>query len=303
MSATAPSTSTQTPKPADLDPAHLEAQLEEVQSLVDALQGEIELLRRRDEQIQFQIGQMDEEMRLAAKLQRDFLPKKLPQVDCVSSHVLFRPAGYVSGDFYDAMRLDEHHIGLYLADAVGHGTPAALLTMFMKNALLTKRIQGKHYELVPTSETMCRLNDTLIEQNLTLSCFATAVFGRLDCRTLEFVFSRGGHPFPIRISADGDIQHLESDGGLLGIMPEETFPEARIQLEPGDRLILYSDGVEVAFADDGIGDMRHWYKFIEEQRYRSAEQILEAVDAKLAQTTGSLAAKDDLTVLAIEVAG
>ncbi|MEM6313742.1 MAG: hypothetical protein AAF743_06620, partial [Planctomycetota bacterium] len=75
------------------DPAKLESQLEEVQSLVDALQGEIELLRRRDEQIQTQIGQMDEEMRLAAKLQRDFLPKQLPQIGPISTHVLFRPAG------------------------------------------------------------------------------------------------------------------------------------------------------------------------------------------------------------------
>lgn len=284
-------------------PAHLEAQLEEVQSLVDALQGEIDLLRRRDEQIQYRIEQMDEEMRLAAKLQRDFLPKSLPQAGPISTHVLFRPAGYVSGDFYDAMRLDEHHIGYYLADAVGHGTPAALLTMFMKNALLTKRIQGKHYELVPTSETMCRLNDTLIEQNLTLSCFATAIFGRLDTRTLEFVFSRGGHPHPIRITADGDIHHLESDGGLLGIMPEETFPEARVILAPGDRLILYSDGVEIAFADDGVGDMRHWLRFIAEQRHNSAADILDAIDERLQESTGSLAAKDDLTILAIEIAG
>ncbi|MEM6315675.1 MAG: PP2C family protein-serine/threonine phosphatase, partial [Planctomycetota bacterium] len=251
---------------------------------------------------QTQIGQMDEEMRLAAKLQRDFLPKQLPQIGPISTHVLFRPAGYVSGDFYDAMRLDERHIGLYLADAVGHGTPAALLTMFMKNALLTKRIQGKHYELVPTCETMCRLNETLIEQNLTLSCFATAVFGRLDTQSREFVFSRGGHPFPIRITADGDIQHLEADGSLLGIMPEEEFPEARVQLEPGDRLILYSDGVEVAFADGAPGDMRYWFEFIESQRYRPADQILKAIDAKLQESSGSLAAKDDLTVLAIEVA-
>ena len=75
---------------------------------------------------------LDEELRLAAKLQQDFLPKQLPQVGPIHFHSLFRPAGYVSGDLYDVMRLDEKRVGFFPVDAVGHGMPAALLTMFIK---------------------------------------------------------------------------------------------------------------------------------------------------------------------------
>src|SRR5947207_11229487 len=92
---------------------------------------------------------LDEELRLAARVQQDFLPKSLPSVGDVRFQYLFRPAGHVSGDLYDVMRLDETHVGFYMADAVGHGMPAALLTMFLKQALTTKEIFPGGYRLLP----------------------------------------------------------------------------------------------------------------------------------------------------------
>ena len=99
--------------------------IEDVQSELDALRLELNVLRRRDETLNFYMNRLDEELRLAARIQQDFLPKTLPQVGNVHFHTLFRPAGYVSGDLYDVIRLDERHIAFYMADAVGHGMPAA----------------------------------------------------------------------------------------------------------------------------------------------------------------------------------
>src|SRR5688572_9036270 len=101
-------------------------QLGELQDEIQNLHGEINQLRRRDETLRFYMHRLDEELRLAARIQQDFLPKMLPQVGPVHFHTLFRPAGYVSGDLYDVTRLDERHVGFYIADAVGHGVPAAL---------------------------------------------------------------------------------------------------------------------------------------------------------------------------------
>src|SRR5882757_3929622 len=148
-----------------LSPADLLRQVEALQHQLNELQQEVNLLRRRDETLNFSIARFDEELRLAARLQQDFLPKSLPQVGQVHFHTLFRPAGYVSGDLYDVMRLDEKNVGFYMADAVGHGMPAALLTMFIKNALVTKQITPDGYRLLPPSQTMARLNDSMIEQN------------------------------------------------------------------------------------------------------------------------------------------
>src|SRR5688572_16047776 len=144
----------------------IDQQLATLQSEIDALQREMATLRKRDESLNFYMHRLDEELRLAAKLQQDFLPKSLPQIGKVHFHTLFRPAGYVSGDLYDVMRIDEKHVGFYMADAVGHGMPAALLTMFIKNALVTKQITQDGYRLVPPSQSMARLNDALVDQNL-----------------------------------------------------------------------------------------------------------------------------------------
>ncbi|HMO27101.1 MAG TPA: hypothetical protein PKB10_12620, partial [Tepidisphaeraceae bacterium] len=122
--------------PATQNAGDLLLHVDQLQRTISNLQQEVDLLHRRDESLNGYMQKLDEEMRLAARLQFDFLPKKIPQLGNVQIHTLFRPAGYVSGDLYDVMRLDETHIGFYVADAVGHGMPAALLTMFMKNALI-----------------------------------------------------------------------------------------------------------------------------------------------------------------------
>src|ERR1700722_12526577 len=158
---------------------------------VASLNAELGLLRRKSDMLNFHMSRLDGELRLAARLQQDFLPKSIPQIGRVHFHTLFRPAGYVSGDFYDVMRLDEKNIGFYIADAVGHGVPAALLTMFIKHALATKQITKNGYRLLSAGETITRLNETLIEQQLSAATFATALYGTINVETLEFTFARG----------------------------------------------------------------------------------------------------------------
>src|ERR1700722_18468526 len=102
----------------------------------EELKREVARLRKRDDWIQTYLSSMDEELRLARRLQQDFLPKSLTGTGPLKFESIFRPAGYVSGDLYHIARLDEGHVGFWVADAVGHGMPAALLTMFMKNALI-----------------------------------------------------------------------------------------------------------------------------------------------------------------------
>ncbi|HSV13855.1 MAG TPA: PP2C family protein-serine/threonine phosphatase, partial [Tepidisphaeraceae bacterium] len=224
-------------------------QVEALRTEITALTAELSLLRRKGETLNFHMSRLDEELRLAARLQQDFLPKSIPQIGRVHFHTLFRPAGYVSGDFYDVMRLDEKNVGFYIADAVGHGVPAALLTMFIKHALATKQITKSGYRLLGAGETMTRLNETLMEQNLSAATFATALYGTINVETLQLTFARGGHPHPILLRANGEVEPLLSDGGLLGVFPGETFDERTVQLAQGDRLLLFTDGIEVIFSD------------------------------------------------------
>jgi sigma-B regulation protein RsbU (phosphoserine phosphatase) len=281
--------------------AIIDEQLRLLQGQIASLSSELEALRQRDETVRFYMQRLDEEMRLAARLQQDFLPKSLPQIGRVHFSTLFRPAGYVSGDLYDVMRLDEKHVGFYMADAVGHGMPAALLTMFIKNALVTKQITPEGYRLLAPGETLSRVNESLIGQNLSYAQFATACYGFINTDTLELQFGRGGHPKPVVLRADGSTINLDADGSLLGIFADEVFTTSRVQLAPGDRLLVFSDGVEVAFTADQSVDTERWTLELEQRRHLSGEQLISDLAQMLDNSHGSLSPKDDLTIILAEV--
>ncbi|MGA2582682.1 MAG: SpoIIE family protein phosphatase [Tepidisphaeraceae bacterium] len=291
------------PQPLMVDiPAESLARIDQLQAEITDLKDEVNLLRRRDETLKFYMHRLDEELRLAARLQQDFLPKMLPQIGPIHFHTIFRPAGYVSGDLYDVMRLDEAHVAFYMVDAVGHGLPAALLTMFIKNTLVTKQLIPGGYRLLNPGEALAAVNRSLIEQNLTQATFATAVYGIINSKTLECRFARAGHPLPMLLKPNGLLTDLKSEGSLLGIFPDEVFGDYHLQLEPGDRLFVYSDGIEVAFADDQTpADTHQWRIELQNRANLPTEQILSEISGLLDREIGSLTPRDDLSLIAIDV--
>ncbi len=261
--------------------------------VVDQLERENAILRKFDQGVNSQMTQLDEEMRLAARLQSDFLPRKLPEVGGCSFDVLFRPATYVSGDIYDATRLDEHHLGFYVADAVGHGMPAALLTIFIKRTLRTKEIAAHGYRIVPPDEALAHLNEELVGQQLSMCQFVTMAYGILDTRTLELQYARAGHPLPLLLTGAGEARELEVDGGLLGVFPGATFPLARVQLAPGDAVLTYSDGFETAFHDAaGIMNDRYRQEFAKLAGGETRGKF-RGLEKELDRQEGSLHPRDD----------
>ena len=273
--------------------------------LVTRLERELDNLQRLGQQLNRYFGEIDQELRLAGRLQRDFLPAKLPPIPPLSFATVFRPASWVSGDMYDVFRIDEQHVGLFLTDAMGHGVAAGLLTMFLRQALVAKRINGHSYQIVPPAEALANLNACLVRQRLPNCQFVTAIYAVLNIETLELRLARAGHPYPICISADGTLRELPAPGSLLGIpdLPVE-FGESRVRLEPGDRLLFYSDGIEDVFlrpdrpADDpdAFGERLHAWSGL------SVYNIVRELNQHLDGREGSLHPADDITLLAVEVA-
>jgi sigma-B regulation protein RsbU (phosphoserine phosphatase) len=290
----------QSPLPLSLE---VDREIDSILSEVDSLKQEIEQLRKRDQAVNFYMQRIDEELRLAARLQRDFLPKQLPQVGNIHFHTLFRPANYVSGDLYDVMRLDETHVGFYMADAVGHGMPAALLTMFIKNALVTKEITPDGYRLLEPSQTIARLNDGLVSQKLSHATFATALYGYVNTAIDEVTFARAGHPNPVVLRADGSVFSPESDGCLLGIFEGETFTEGKVKLYPGDRLFLFTDGIEVVFGGETALNCAQWCDELRSRQSMTASEIIDDFARLIDQAAGSIEPKDDLTIIIAERRG
>ena len=277
-----------------------EYHLDALQGEIDSLKGEVNQLRRRDETLKFYMTRLDEELRLAARLQQDFLPKTLPQIGQAYFHVLFRPAGYVSGDLYDVLRLDEKHVAFFIVDAVGHGMPAALLTMFIKRALVCKEIGVDGYRLLKPEEALGRLNDALVEQQLSAATFATAMYGILNTDTLELTLATAGHPPPLLVRGD-QMEPVAVEGALLGIFENEKYRSTVIQLQPTDRLLIYSDGVEVAFNEDIALQKGQWREELYSRRTLPAEGMIIDFSEQLDREVGSLQPKDDLTLLVLEI--
>lgn len=273
------------------------------QPVLQRIDRELRNMERMGRRLNHHFNELDQEMRLASRLQHDFLPQHLPAVGNARFATLYRPASWVSGDIYDVFRLDETHVGFYVGDAVGHGVAAGLLTVFIKRSIWTKNIQGQDYDIITPGQTLTALNDSLLAQHLPNSQFVTACYCLLDTSTLELSFARGGHPYPLHVRHDGTLDELQASGGLLGLFPEESFPERTIQLAPGDKVVLYSDGVEILFNEqsDGQSGEARFRDALRQSADLSAQELIERLTEMLDSEAGSLNPGDDLTVIVLEI--
>jgi len=199
------------------------------------------------EQLQMAVALVDslaEQLRMAGLVQRDFLPTQLPNCDEVQWAAIFLPAEWVSGDIYDVVRVDEQHIGFYIADAVGHAMPAALLTIFLKQALVMRETLDNSYRIFPPAEAMKNLNVRMVSQKLSGYQFATCCYCLLNIKTRQLTYARAGHPYPVLIRPGRQPEQLELRGSLLGVFEQAEYIQRTIQLQAGDKLLLYSDGAE-----------------------------------------------------------
>jgi len=265
------------------------------------LRSEIAQLNSVGQPLNSHFTQVNEEMQLAARLQRDFLPRVMPQLPELRFATIYRPVSWVSGDIYDVMRLDEEHVGFYLADAVGHGMPAALLTIFIKRAMVTKHIEGHSYTLIEPGKVLGQLNRDMVEQALSDNQFATCCYGIINVKTLQLRIANAGHPPPMRLDRDGQTEELNIKGSLLGVFAEMEYQTKVFQLQHGDKLLTYSDGVELAFVNDGHDKPLRFRREFSNLANENAETICHKLVEIIDREVGSLHPRDDVTIVGIDI--
>ena len=244
---------------------------------------------------------LTEQLRLAGLVQQDFLPSRMPNSDQVHWATVFLPAEWVSGDIYDVVRIDEQHIGFYVADVVGHGMPAALLTIFLKQALVMRETVGNNYRVFSPAEVVKNLNVRMAAQKLSGYQFATCCYCLLNTKTLQLTYARAGHPYPILIRRGQPPEQLEVRGSLLGIFEQAEYVQRTVQLQPGDKVLLYSDGGESFF---GKFDDKSAFSFSEDFCQIKDLPIVEMMDvlnARVQNQEFSPAEVDDITMVGLDV--
>jgi sigma-B regulation protein RsbU (phosphoserine phosphatase) len=271
--------------------------------MIKQLDRELKHLHRLSKQLNRYFDDIDKEMRLAGRLQKDFMPRKLPQIPPLKFAHLFRPAGWVSGDIFDVFKIDDTHAGMFIADAMGHGTAAGLMTMFLRRALVARRLHAGSYQIVTPPDAMCDLHNELARLELPNFQFITSAYAVINTETLEFRVARGGHPYPIHVNAAGELRELQSEGGLLGLSElEPEFDELAVTLAPGDKIIFYTDGLEDMMVSDRSNagqttfapELRGWSR-------GDAQGVINAIAGHLDHSEGSLNPEDDVTVVVMEV--
>jgi serine phosphatase RsbU (regulator of sigma subunit) len=237
---------------------------------------------------------------IADTLQRSLLPPDLPEIPGLQLGARYRPAApgtTVGGDFYDVFEIDLEHWSVVIGDVVGKGTEAAAMMGLARYTLRTAALAENR-----PSSLLATLNDAILRQ-MPESMFCTAAVARVrrEGRTVRATVSSGGHPLPLVLRADGRVHPAGEAGTLLGVFDDPTLTDSVVDLEPGDALVLYTDGVtDERRGDEEFGE-RRLHELLSSLAGRSADEIAAAVDVAVAAFRTGVP-RDDVAVLVLRVA-
>lgn len=239
--------------------------------------------------------QMREEVRLAAKIQLELLPKSAPKVGGYDIAGKSIPAKVVGGDYFDFIPINDNRLAICLGDVSGKGLPASLLM-----ANLQATLRGQTFRDCSPSDCLIRSNKLLF-RSTSSDKFVTVVYGLLDTSQHTFRYSNAGHDNPFLISADKSIMRLRAGGIVLGIMDGFSFEEETFEIKPGDFIVIYSDGITEAMntKEDMFGEDR-LAAILTEHSYNSAQQIIDAVLDAVRKFAGNAPQSDDMTIVVVK---
>jgi len=237
-----------------------------------------------------------QELHMAREIQVSFLPAECPALTGWDIAADWRAAREVGGDFYDFIPLDADHMGLVIADVSDKGMPAAL---FM--SLCRTLIRVSATETMSPAAALQRVNELLMDENRS-AMFCTAFYGVLDWNNGQLTFANAGHNPPIlHRRAEPHVLPLRAAGIVLGVLEDVTLEERRVTVEPGDLLILYTDGVTEPI--NGLGEEFGDVRLIEMAAENSAQpcaRIAESIHAAVSGFVGAQPQFDDYTLVALK---
>jgi len=259
--------------------------------LLSTLRAQIEAGQERRNGTARQSGEIEE----ASMTQRGLLPRAIPEFPGYGFSAAWRPAGAVSGDYLDVLRLDPDHLALCVADVIGKGVPAALLMSNVQAA-----VHALAGEMLPTGELCGRIN-RIVAANLGIGKFITFFYAVLDRQRRRLSYTNAGHCEPILVRAEGTCVRVNHGGVVLGVFPDWSYKEEHIDLVPGDRFVLYTDGITEVTSPSGeeFGDDR-LIELLRDSRALDAEAMQKRVMAAVAEFGGG-AFQDDATLIVTAV--
>ncbi len=264
-----------------------------------------------NEQLETANNRMSHDLDAAAKVQQSLLPTALPDTSRVRFSWKYLPCDELAGDFLNLVTLDEKHIAAFVVDVSGHGVASSLLSVTIgrlltpqvtsSSLLVQRRGESSEKRICPANEVAYELNRRfpMNEQN---GLYFTMVYGVLDLETLQFRYASAAHPPVVHVPRAAAPQLLKVSSMAIGWVDEIEYDEQILQLEPGDRLYLYSDGVPEAMNHslDLFGD-RQMLEIIELGQSQSLDESVELLLRSVERWCVKNGPKDDVSILALEI--
>ncbi|WP_263368222.1 PP2C family protein-serine/threonine phosphatase [Edaphobacter bradus] len=254
------------------------------------------VLRGIREQLANQLQTIKCEMDTARQIQLSILPREVPAIKGLNIAARYIPMTSVAGDFYDFIRIDEHRIGILVADVSGHGMPAALISSMLKIAL-----DGQTEVATDPARVLAGLNHALCGKFK--GHFVTAVYVVVDTERQSLLYAGAGHPPVIfREQSAGETRDLVENGLFLGCFPQASYTSAEIPFKAGDWGVLYTDGIlEMTNPSDEQFGIDRFKQFLQDHHHLPVEQFVDALLHELSQWSDVASGReqeDDLTLLA-----
>jgi sigma-B regulation protein RsbU (phosphoserine phosphatase) len=251
--------------------------------------------KQANQEVASQLHKHEQEIAEARAIQEGFLPKELPQIVGYELASAWQSARVVGGDYFDVLPLGGETLGLCIADVAGKGMPAALL---MSN--LQAAVRGFASAELPAEDLCARLN-ALLYRNMASDRFITFFYAQLDGASRGLQYVNAGHNPPIVLHQDGSHDRLTEGGGVFGVFPNQKFTRGTTRLEPGDRVVLYTDGVtEASDPDDEEFGEERLVRLLQQNATATANEL----QAKIMQAAGDFCRghwHDDATLLVLAV--
>jgi len=276
------------------------------QEMVLIILYDVTVFERQKQELESKQEKLDEALKAAGLIQHSLLPKHLPERERAEFAWKFKPCDDIGGDILNVVPLNETHIGLYMLDVAGHGPPSAMISVLvwqLMNAhtgILADRAESPPRILAPEAVL------DILDREFPLMRFGrhfTMVYAALDLASGELTYSNAAHCAPIVISRAGGLKDLTVSGTVIGI-GAFPFGQETVRLEPGDKAVLYSDGVTEMQNEAGefFGDER-LRRTLHELRDATPDALVQGLYEELTGFAGACPAADDISILAFQYKG
>lgn len=240
---------------------------------------------------------IESDLKMARRIQQRLMPEKFPDLAEIDFHARYLPSLYIGGDYYDIIEMPNGYVGIFMADASGHGSSAALLVSIVKAVVSTvgKDISSPGYVVEIINSTLAKITPD--------DAYVTLFYGIIELKTGIMTYSLAGHPPPIihnRIT--GKLEDLKTNGGLVGIFDVDEFNDTEYAFKPGDRLFIYTDGLTEATIEKGreqFGPERV-KRQISANGSATGGEMTSRLMAEFEKFTGGEALSDDITLMVVD---